>query len=213
MKLTRIVLGHSLLCSIVCSHRSLIRLLRTARFARALRCAHSFARSLTRSIRRSWESDLCLWNECVDFIQFETTVRCFKIRRIYFYQTVKPNEGSQEAVWLLGEDLGFSSERFLSLSKLKRFLLRLSNGRRKLGHPFNGKKAHCYIQSPAKDAHSFDFLYSYRVINIRCVILLSVFSKKIGSNYIQMIFPKKGIHYQRFFGTGTYFSFFISFLK
>ena len=29
------------------SHRSLVRLLRTARFARALRCAHSFARSLT----------------------------------------------------------------------------------------------------------------------------------------------------------------------
>jgi len=33
--------------SSVRSHRSLIRLLRTARFARALRCAHSFARSLT----------------------------------------------------------------------------------------------------------------------------------------------------------------------
>ena len=31
----------------VCSHRSLVRLLRTARIARALRCAHSFARSLT----------------------------------------------------------------------------------------------------------------------------------------------------------------------
>ena len=29
------------------SHRSLVRMLRTARFARALRCAHSFARSLT----------------------------------------------------------------------------------------------------------------------------------------------------------------------
>ena len=42
---TRGVLDHSL----VCSHCSLIRLLRTARFARALHCAHSFARSLTRS--------------------------------------------------------------------------------------------------------------------------------------------------------------------
>ena len=40
----------------VCSHRSLIRLLRTARFARALRSAHSFARSLTHSLWSSWES-------------------------------------------------------------------------------------------------------------------------------------------------------------
>ena len=37
------VLGHSLLHS----HRSLVCLLRTARFARALRCAHLLARSLT----------------------------------------------------------------------------------------------------------------------------------------------------------------------
>ena len=41
------VLGHSLVRSLVRSHRSIVRLLRTARFARALRCAHSFARSLT----------------------------------------------------------------------------------------------------------------------------------------------------------------------
>ena len=41
------VLGHSLVRSLVRSHRSLVRLLWTARFARALRCAHSFARSLT----------------------------------------------------------------------------------------------------------------------------------------------------------------------
>ena len=45
----RWVLGHSLLRSLVHSHRSLIRLLRTARFARALCCAHSFARSLAHS--------------------------------------------------------------------------------------------------------------------------------------------------------------------
>ena len=43
---THRVLGHSLVRSLVRSHRSLIRLLRTARFARALRCAHSFARAL-----------------------------------------------------------------------------------------------------------------------------------------------------------------------
>ena len=60
MKSTRRVLGHSLLRSLVRSHRSLIRLLRTARFARALRCAHSFARSLTRSLRSSWERGFCL---------------------------------------------------------------------------------------------------------------------------------------------------------
>ena len=52
-KSTRRVLGHSLLRSVVRLHRSLIRLLRTARFARALRCAHSFARSLTLSLARS----------------------------------------------------------------------------------------------------------------------------------------------------------------
>ena len=40
------VLGHSLVRLLVRSHRSLIHLLRTARFAHALRCAHSFARSL-----------------------------------------------------------------------------------------------------------------------------------------------------------------------
>ena len=43
------VLGHLLLRSLVCSLRSLICLLRTARFIRALRCAHSFACSLTHS--------------------------------------------------------------------------------------------------------------------------------------------------------------------
>ena len=53
MKSTRKVLGHSLLHSLVRSHRSLIRLLRTARFARALRCAHSFSRSLTHSLTHS----------------------------------------------------------------------------------------------------------------------------------------------------------------
>ena len=41
------VLGHSFVRLLVCSHRSLIRLLRTAHFARALRCAHSFAHLLT----------------------------------------------------------------------------------------------------------------------------------------------------------------------
>ena len=47
LKSTRKVLGHLFLRSLARSHRSLIRLLRTARFARALRCAYSFARSLT----------------------------------------------------------------------------------------------------------------------------------------------------------------------
>ena len=62
MKLTRQVLGHSLLCLLVCSHHSLICLLCTARFTRALSCAHSFARSLTRSLWSSWERGFCLWN-------------------------------------------------------------------------------------------------------------------------------------------------------
>ena len=61
-------------CSLVCPHHSLIPFLCTSRFARAVRCAHSFARSLTHSLRSSWESDLCRWVECVDFIQFQPTV-------------------------------------------------------------------------------------------------------------------------------------------
>ena len=47
MKLTYRVLGHSLLRLLVRLHRWLVCLLYTARFARALCCAHSFARSLT----------------------------------------------------------------------------------------------------------------------------------------------------------------------
>ena len=35
---------------------------------------HSFARSLTHSLRSSWERGFCLLNERVDFISFETTV-------------------------------------------------------------------------------------------------------------------------------------------
>ena len=80
MKSTRWVLGHSLVRSLVCSHHSLIRLLRTARFARALRCAHSFARSLTHSLPSSWERSLCLWNEYVEFIQIQATVGWFQGR-------------------------------------------------------------------------------------------------------------------------------------
>ena len=45
MKLTRRVQSHSLLCLLVRSHRSLKRLLRTARIDQALHCVHSFAHS------------------------------------------------------------------------------------------------------------------------------------------------------------------------
>ena len=50
MNSTRSLPGHSLVRSLVHSHRSLIRLLRTARFADALRCALSFARSVAHSL-------------------------------------------------------------------------------------------------------------------------------------------------------------------
>jgi len=66
MKSTRRVLGHSLLCSLIRPHCSLIRLLRTAR---ALRCAHSFSRSLTHSGARGKEV-------FVDFKSFQPTVQC-----------------------------------------------------------------------------------------------------------------------------------------
>ena len=47
MKLMRRLLGHSLIHSLICSHRWLICLNRTARFTRALHCAHLLAHSLT----------------------------------------------------------------------------------------------------------------------------------------------------------------------
>ena len=54
-KSTHRVLGHSLVRSLVHSHRTLIRFHRTARFACALRCAalRSFVRSLARPFTRS----------------------------------------------------------------------------------------------------------------------------------------------------------------
>ena len=54
LEIGMLVTGHSLIHSLVCSHRSFVRLLRTARFARALCCAHSFARSLTHSLVGQW---------------------------------------------------------------------------------------------------------------------------------------------------------------
>ena len=72
MKSTRRVLGHPLLRSLARSHHSLIRFLRTARFARALRSAHSFVHSLTNSLRSSWERGSCLWNDLRRFHTFST---------------------------------------------------------------------------------------------------------------------------------------------
>ena len=53
LKSTRRVLGHSLIRSLVRSHCSPIRFLGTASFARALRSAYSFVRSLAHSLTRS----------------------------------------------------------------------------------------------------------------------------------------------------------------
>ena len=50
------------------SHRSLIRLLCTAGFARALHCPHSFVRSLTYAFQSSWKNGFCLSIDCVDFV-------------------------------------------------------------------------------------------------------------------------------------------------
>ena len=46
LEIGTLIMGHSLIRSLVRSHRSLVRFLRTARFARALCCAHSFAPEL-----------------------------------------------------------------------------------------------------------------------------------------------------------------------
>ena len=48
------VLGHSLHRSLVHLHHSLVCFFRPAHFARALRCAHLFARSLTPLLERKW---------------------------------------------------------------------------------------------------------------------------------------------------------------
>ena len=74
LKSTRRVLGHSLLRSLVRSHRSLIHLLRTARFARARRRAHSFTDSLTHALAHG-KIDLFQRIECVNFIQFQSILR------------------------------------------------------------------------------------------------------------------------------------------
>ena len=50
------VISHLLVHSLVRLHRSFVYLLHTDRFDRALRCAHSFARSLTRLLPSSLES-------------------------------------------------------------------------------------------------------------------------------------------------------------
>ena len=54
-KIGKLVMGHSLVRSLVRSHRSLVRSHRTARFARALRCAHSLARFAFASMEISLE--------------------------------------------------------------------------------------------------------------------------------------------------------------
>ena len=71
MKSTRWILGHPLVLSLDRLHRSLIRLLCTAHF----RCAHSLARSLAHSLLSFWERGIWPWNERVDFISFQPTVR------------------------------------------------------------------------------------------------------------------------------------------
>ena len=108
MKSTIRVPGHLLLFSLVRSHHSLIRLLHTARFAHALRCAHLFAcslaRSLTHSLSSLWERFFLSNNwmrrfhtvssHCApilyrfnplsaDFIQFQPTVRRLKAAPIF----------------------------------------------------------------------------------------------------------------------------------
>ena len=69
------VLGHSLVRSLVHSHRSLVCLLCTACFACRLRCAHSFACSLTPSLARSLRS-LCYLDGFFIFIFFQFGPQC-----------------------------------------------------------------------------------------------------------------------------------------
>ena len=70
LKIGMLVMSHSLIRSLVRLHRSLTRLLRTARFillpSLARCCVHSFARSLTHSLPSSWDNGIFLSNfQCV----------------------------------------------------------------------------------------------------------------------------------------------------
>ena len=81
MKSMHRVLGHSLfrllifLTHSLAPHCSLCSLAMLARFACTIRFANSFVFLLTSSLQSSWEKDFCLRFECVDFMQFQPTVR------------------------------------------------------------------------------------------------------------------------------------------
>ena len=72
MKSTRRVLGYLLLHSLAphCSLRSRAPL---RSFVRPRTPLHSFVRSLAHSLQSTWESDLCLWIECINFMRFQPT--------------------------------------------------------------------------------------------------------------------------------------------
>ena len=74
-KLTGRVLGHSFLCSLALSHRSLIRLPRIVRFARALHRAHLFVRLLPRSLTPELMGGRFFTIDCVNFLQFLPIVK------------------------------------------------------------------------------------------------------------------------------------------
>ena len=103
------VLGHSLVRSLVRSHRSLVRLLRTARFARALRCAHLFARSLTSltsSLVGQW---MIRWLFRLCFFLFSTIVNRRKGKEIggkegVLYLRVAKNQIAGKVGRIIGHD-------------------------------------------------------------------------------------------------------------
>ena len=95
-----IVMGHSFIRSRVRSHRSLVCLLRTARFACALCCAHSFARSLL----SSWDSEISLFdfegvpNHCIPHssLPFSPASKGdFSSTRPYYEATFPPDDASR----------------------------------------------------------------------------------------------------------------------
>ena len=98
-----LVLGHSLIRSLIHSHRSLIRLLRTARFVRALRCAHSLAPKLVGQ-----------WNIFVQFLKGPESL-CIRSRGgaliavIHHLDVVKAARGKRVAVIPVIEEAEFAA--------------------------------------------------------------------------------------------------------
>ena len=164
MKSTRRVLGHLLLRSLVRLYRSLIRLLRTAHFARALRCAHSFARSLTDSGAHGKGIYVCELNASIS----------------YTFCPLRRGLSSALKFSITHFIISFS-ELLIFLHSHPRSFLAIS----RVELIFTLCLCLCFCISLSH------FLTNYRVISASCRILLSFFSEMVWSKIMRAIFSER----------------------